>query len=172
VFKVEEGPLSVAGFEVTRHVTSGHAVRQVALGWGPVCYAADAFFDADVLARYEIPFVHDVAGQLASLERLPQLPYEIFLPGHGDPTRDIGAAVDANRNAIARSAEWVRSALKEVATTSDIVHHVTRRLEAPPDNISTYFLMHSCVLAYLSYLANQGEVQPIVEAGELHWLTI
>ncbi len=37
VYEVEEGPLVVGPFEVMRHVTSGHAVRQVAIGVGPVC---------------------------------------------------------------------------------------------------------------------------------------
>ncbi|MDQ4078402.1 MAG: MBL fold metallo-hydrolase [Chloroflexota bacterium] len=170
VYEVEEGELTVGPFEVMRHVMSGHAMRQVAIGVGSVCYAADAFFGADVLAKYEIPFVHDVAGQLASLEQLLELPYDVFLPGHGEPTRDIQAAVASNQAAIRRAAEWVRAAIRDAYTTSDIVHHVTALLEVPPDNVSTYFLMHSCVLAYLSYLTNEGEVEPVVEDGVLRWL--
>ncbi|MGH2541327.1 MAG: MBL fold metallo-hydrolase, partial [Ardenticatenaceae bacterium] len=170
VYEVQEGALRVGPFEVLRHVTSGHAVRQVAIGFGRVCYAADAFFGADVLARYEIPFVHDVAGQLATLDHLLKLSYEVFLPGHGEPTQDIHAAVAANQAAIRRAAEWVRSAVTEDATTSDVVHRVTARLEMPPGNLSTYFLMHSCVLAYLSYLTNEGEVEAVVEDGVLRWV--
>lgn len=169
VFEVEEGPLEVGPFEVMRHVTSGHAVQQVAIGFGPICYAADAFFGAEVLAKYEIPFVHDVAGQLSTLDHLLTLPYETFLPGHGEPTTNVSEAVEANRTYIRRAAEWVRAAVGEGATTSEVVHRVTARLEAPPSNLSTYFLMQSCILAYLSYLTNEGEVAPIVEAGTLHW---
>lgn len=169
VYEVQEGALKVGEFSLMRHVTSGHAVRQVALGVGKICYAADAFFGAEVLAKYEIPFVHDVAGQLSTLERLLEWPYEVFLPGHGEPTTDIASAVVANRAAIERTAEWVRAAVESDATISDVVHRVTARLEMPPSNLSTYFLMHSCVLAYLSYLTNQGEIEPIVEGGALRW---
>jgi glyoxylase-like metal-dependent hydrolase (beta-lactamase superfamily II) len=168
VFAVEEGALRIGPFELACHVTSGHAVRQVAIGVGQVCFAADAFFGAEVLARYEIPFVHDVAGQLATLDRLLDLPYQIFLPGHGEPTSDIATAVAANRAAINRAMEWVHAA-STGATTSDLVHRVTSRLEAPPANLSTYFLMHSCILAYLSYLTGQGQVRPVVEQGALRW---
>lgn len=170
VYAVEEGPLTVGPFELMRHVTSGHAVRQVAIGVGPVCFAADAFFGAEVLAKYEIPFVHDVAGQLATLDRLPTLPYDIFLPGHGEPTQEIAQAVAANQAAIRRTADWVRAAVGTDATTSEVVHRVTARLETPPSTLSTYFLMHACVLAYLSYLSNKGEVQAVVEQGALRWV--
>lgn len=170
VYTVEEGSLTVGPFEVMRHVTSGHAVRQVAIGVGPVCFAADAFFGAEVLAKYEIPFVHDVAGQLATLERLLTLPYEIFLPGHGEPTREVAQAVAANQVAIYRTADWVRTAVGTEATTSEVVHRVTARLETPPSTLSTYFLMHACVLAYLSYLSNEGMVQAVVEQGALRWV--
>jgi glyoxylase-like metal-dependent hydrolase (beta-lactamase superfamily II) len=169
VYEVEDGPLSVGPFEMMRHVTSGHAVAQVAIGFGPVCYATDAFFGSEVLAKYEIPFVHDVAGQLATLDRLLSLPYDIFVPGHGEPTTNVAEAVESNRAYIRRTIEWVHAAVGDGATTSEVVHGVTGRLEAPPSNLSTYFLMHSCVLAYLSYLTVQGQVAPIVEAGALRW---
>lgn len=170
VYEVKEGALQIGSFRVTRHVTSGHAVRQVALGVGSVCYAADAFFGAEVLNKYEIPFVHNVSEQLDTLERLLDLPYEIFLPGHGQPTREIKAAVEANRAAILRTTEWVQDAVGVMATTSEIVHGVTAQLNRPPNNLSTYFLMNSCVLAYLSYLTNLGEVEPLVEDGALTWV--
>lgn len=170
VYEVKEAPLQIASFTLMRHVTSGHAVRQVALGVGDVCYAADAFFGAEVLSKYEIPFVHDVAEQLDTLQRLLALPYEIFLPGHGQPTRDIATAVGANRAAIHRATEWVQDAVGAMATTSEVLHGVTARLNTPPSNLSTYFLMHSCVLAYLSYLTNLGEIEPLVENGALTWV--
>lgn len=169
IYEVEDGPLEVAGITFERIASSGHAVRQVALGIGPVCYAADAFFGAEVLSKYEIPFVHDVAGQLATLERLLELEYRTFLPGHGAPTNDIAAAVAANRTAIEQAADWVRAAVGDGATTSEVVHGVTAQLSNPPSNLSTYFLMQSCVLAYLSWLTMQGEVDPIVEVGVLRW---
>jgi glyoxylase-like metal-dependent hydrolase (beta-lactamase superfamily II) len=92
VYEVKEASLQIGPFKVMRHVSSGHAVRQVSIAIGNVCYAADAFFGKEVLEKYEIPFVHDVAGQLATLERLLEWPYETFLPGHGSPTQDIASA--------------------------------------------------------------------------------
>lgn len=169
IYAVNEEPLGVGTFTLQRHDTSGHAVRQVAFGVGTVCYAADAFFGAEVLSKYGIPFVHDVAGQLATLDKLLTLPYEIFVPGHGEPTRDIQTAVVANRAAIAQATTWVRDAVQAESTLSDIVHRVTAQLQNPPNTLSTYFLMNACVMAYLAYLTAQNEIAPIVEQGILTW---
>lgn len=168
-FEAGEGPIEIAGFHLQRHDTSGHAVRQVAFGSGDVCFAADAFFGAEVLERYEIPFAHDVAGQLATLERLAGLPYRIFLPGHGTPTEAIGEAVAANRAAILRAADLVRDGVGSGATTSTVVHQVTSRLQRPPESLTTYCLMHSTLLAYLSYLVARDEIAPEIAGGALHW---
>lgn len=171
VYAVNDEPLNIGTFTLQRHDTSGHAVRQVAFGVGTVCYAADAFFGAEVLSKYGIPFVHDVAGQLTTLETLLTLPYDLFLPGHGDPTRDIQTAVAANKAAIHQAAAWVRAGVQGESTLSDIVHRVTTQLHNPPNTLSTYFLMHSCVLAYLAYLTAQHEIAPVVEQGILTWRT-
>ncbi|MCZ7570683.1 MAG: MBL fold metallo-hydrolase [Ardenticatenaceae bacterium] len=171
VYDADDGQLEIAGLRLTLHRTDGHAVRQVAIGHGPVCYAADAFFGPDVLAKYEIPFTHDVAGQIAALRALIDWPYDWFVPGHGDPVRrvDLPAAVERNLDAIHRAATLVRRAVGAAATTSEVVHAVTGALAAPPGTLSTYFLMHSCVLAYLAHLTDQGAIEPVVEGGALRW---
>lgn len=171
VYDADDGLLEIAGLRLTLHRTDGHAVRQVAIGHGSVCYAADAFFGAEVLAKYEIPFVHDVAGQIATLKALLEWPYDWFVPGHGEPVRraDLPATVERNLEAIRRAAAIVRRAVGSFATTSEVVHAITGALATPPTTLATYFLMHSCVLAYLAHLTDQGEVEPVVEGGALRW---
>lgn len=170
VYSPDDERLEVAGITLTVHRTDGHAVVQTAIGYGSVCYAADAFFGEEVLAKYEIPFTHNVRQQLDTLDLLLELPYDIYLPGHGEPTRDIARAVERNKGYIRRAAEFVRTAVGDGATTSEVVHGVTGRLENPPTTPSTYFLMHSTVLAYLAYLAEEDEVEPVVTKGVLQWV--
>lgn len=170
VYSPDDETLEVAGIELRLHRTDGHAVVQVALGYKNVCYAADAFFGEEVLDKYEIPFTHNVAQQLATLDRLLALPYNFYLPGHGEPTENIERAVERNKAYISRATEMVRDAVgTDGTTTSDVVHAVTSRLENPPANASTYFLMHSVVMAYLSYLVEQDEVELVVDGGALRW---
>ncbi|HYN90110.1 MAG TPA: MBL fold metallo-hydrolase, partial [Ardenticatenaceae bacterium] len=171
VYDADDMTLEIAGIRLALHRTDGHAVRQVALGFGPVCFAADAFFGSEVLAKYEVPFTHDVGGQIRTLQALESWPYDCFVPGHGEPVRReaLGATVRQNLDAIKRAARLVRRAVGSFATTSEIVHTVTASLASPPANLSQYFLMQSCVLAYLSYLVERGEIEPVLEAGALRW---
>ncbi len=166
-----DGELEVAGLRLRVHRADGHAVRQAAVGWGSVCYAADAFFGPEVLAKYEVPFTHDVAGQLATLKRAESWPYEVFVPGHGPPVsrEHLPAVLEANAQAVRRATERVRAAVGGGATSDEVVHRVARALRSPPATPSTYFLLRSTIMAHLAYLLDAGEVQCVVEAGVLRW---
>lgn len=166
----EETELEIGGLRLHVHDVSGHAVVQAAIGVENVCFAADAFFGTEILNKYEIPFAHDVGRQLAALDHLRTLPYDIFVPGHGDPTDDIERAVQENRAAIERAIAWVREAVGHGATTDEVVHAITARLEHPPTTLSTYVLMRSTITAYLAYLTEQGAIVPEVAHGVLRWV--
>jgi glyoxylase-like metal-dependent hydrolase (beta-lactamase superfamily II) len=170
VYDTADGELHVLAVRLTVHRADGHAMRQAAIGCGSVCYAADAFFGPEVLDKYEIPFAHDVAGQLATIQRVPGWDYEWFVPGHGKPVpqAEIEGVAARNLEAVRRASDIVREAVGD-NTTSDIVHAVTARLKTPPSNLSTYMLMNATVLAHLVHLAHQGEVEASVEAGRLVW---
>ncbi|MDR5709315.1 MAG: MBL fold metallo-hydrolase [Armatimonadota bacterium] len=173
VYGTEEGELEVVGVRLRVHRAGGHAIRMAALGAGPVCFAADAFFGPEVLAKYEIPFAHHVAEQLATLRRLRSWPYEWFVPGHGAPVpRDrLEEVVEANVRAIERGTDRVLNAVKSgPATTSEVVHAVSRTLAQPPATLAAYVLLHTTVLAHLSELRARGEVEPVVEGGALRWV--
>ncbi|MER3455671.1 MAG: MBL fold metallo-hydrolase [candidate division GAL15 bacterium] len=171
VYTPEQGELQVSGLLLRVHPAHGHAVRQAALGFGPVCYAADAFFGPEVLDKYEIPFCHDVAGQLATLDRLAGWPYEWFVPGHGSPIHreQLEVVLERNRRAVREATERVRAAVATGATADEVVHRVAGGLRNPPANPSTYFLLRSTVLAHLAYLLERGEVDWTVSGGVLRW---
>lgn len=169
VYDTADGELDVLGVRLAVHRADGHAMRQAAIGCGSVCYAADALFGPEVLDKYEIPFAHDVAGQLATIERLTGWDYEWFVPGHGKPIprEEIESVAARNVEAVRRASDLVREALG--GTTSHIVHAVTARLRVPPANLSTYTLMNATVLAHLVHLAREGEAEASVESGRLVW---
>lgn len=173
VYDTADGVLEVAGVQLRVHRADGHAIRMAAIGYGPVLYASDAFFGPQVLEKYEIPYSHDVAGQLATLARIPSWPYEWFVPGHGAPVprAEIEAVVAHNERAIERASALVLDALAEgPRATDEVVRAVTSHLRTPPQDLATYFLMHATVLAHLSYLAERGAVQAVVEEGDLRWV--
>ncbi len=171
VYDTADGELEVAGLRLRVHRADGHAVRQAAVGYGAVCYAADAFFGTEVLWKYEIPFTHNVAGQLDTLARAESWPYEVFVPGHGPPVsrEQLFEVLEANVRAVRQATERVHSAVGSGATSDEVVHRVARTLRSPPANPSTYFLFRSTVMAHLAYLMETKEVEWTVEQGTLRW---
>ncbi|MDQ7801560.1 MAG: MBL fold metallo-hydrolase [Armatimonadota bacterium] len=172
VYPTGDGELQVAGLVLRVHRADGHATRQAAVGFGPVCYAADSFFGPEVLEKYEVPFTHDVAGQLDTLERLRGWPYEWFVPGHGAPVGrpDLARVLDANVRAVRQATERVRRAVGSGATADEVVHRVAEQLRLPPTNPSTYFLLRATVMAHLTYLLEAGQLSWVLDRGALRWL--
>lgn len=171
VYSTAQAELQVAGLFLRVHRADGHSARQAALGFGPVCFAADSFFGPEVLQKYGVPFAHHVAGQLQTLEEMRGWPYEWFVPGHGEAVRraELPAVLDANRLAVRQATEWVRAALGSGATTDEVVHRVAAQLPAPPSTPSTYFLLRATVTAHLAYLLESGEVTWQLDCGALRW---
>nr|WP_290668756.1 MBL fold metallo-hydrolase [Ardenticatena sp.] len=166
----ESSTLEIGSLRLHVHDVSGHAAVQAAIGFETVCFAADAFFGTEILEKYEIPFAHDIERQLDALDHLCTLPYERFVPGHGNPTEDIEHAVAENRAAIERATARVLDAVGQSATTDEVVHHVTALLTHPPTSLTTYVLMRATITAHLVYLARQRLITPHVEQGVLRWV--
>src|SRR5690606_12269846 len=88
----------------------GHAHRQLAVRVDDVLLAADALFGAATLEKYPLPFAQDVGGQLTAIDAVRTTGARIALPGHGEPTEEIGALADANLAAVRRAAAAVEAA--------------------------------------------------------------
>ncbi len=166
--ELEPGPLELAGVTIDVIDTSGHAHRQIGLRVDDVLLAADAFFGDSVLDRYALPFGQDIAGQLAALETVRDSGARVALPGHGDPTEDLGRSVDANRAAIAAAADAVEQAC-EGGGTEAVLAGACEALGIELTDLPRYHLNLCTVSAYLSYLREQGRVDVHLEAGALTW---
>lgn len=170
---IQGATLSVAGITFDVLPTPGHSPGQVALAVDGVCFAADGVFGAAVLAKHSVPFAHDVAAQLASVERLGTTSYAYYLPSHGSL---VGAAdldaqlIEPNRRAIAGARSAVLAALAEPADLATIVDRVCVQLSHTLAGLPQYFLFSSTVAAYLSWLEAEGVAAVVLEGGRPTWL--
>jgi glyoxylase-like metal-dependent hydrolase (beta-lactamase superfamily II) len=162
---------TVAGAELEIVGLPGHSLAQVAVVADGVCIAADGFFGAAVLAKHGVPYAHDVAAQLASLDALAAVEAGWFLPGHGalTPRGELAAEVEANRAAILRAGEAVRAALAEPgdlgAVTARVLTSLGHSVGGPPQ----YAIFAGAVAAHLAYLEQQGRAALAVDGGRLIW---
>lgn len=163
--------VTVAGVSLELLPLPGHSPAQVGIACDGVCFASDGFFGAAVLAKHGIPYAHDIAAQIASLDRLAARADAWFLPGHGDLTAraDLDAVLEANRAAIRHSCDLVVQALAEPGDNAAITARVLQALGQTPPGIPQYVIFAGAVNAYLSYLEQQGQAQVELTAAGMVW---
>lgn len=154
---------------------AGHSIAQIGIAIDGVCFASDGFFGQAVLEKYGVPYAHDIAAQLASLERLQARNDTWFVPGHGDMVAHdtLADVVHINRTAIQHASAMILDELPgELAT---VTKRVLKRLEEadqgnrPSLGIPQYAIFASAIAAHLTYLEQQQQAQIILHQHNLIW---
>lgn len=170
------GPLEIGPFRGEVVSLPGHALNQMGLAVGDVLFCADALFPAETLAKHKVTFCVDLDETIATLERLPTLPYAHFAPGHGPAYgggEEIAQACAANAEQLVEVRRLVCDALSEEEggpqDTAGLVKRVADRYGLRLRNATAYFLTRATVLAALSSLEQGGEVKALVRDNRLLW---
>lgn len=169
---VEPGPLEIGPFQVEVLSLPGHALNQIGVAMGEILFCADAVFPWETLQKHRILFCVDLDETLATLERLPGMPYACFAPGHGPAYasgEEIAQICAANRERLEEVREQVYEALEKPRETSDLVQHVSDRLGLQITTATAYFLTRTTILAALSSLERAGKAATVIEKNRLQW---
>lgn len=168
---VEPGLLEIGPFQVEIVSLPGHAPNQVGLAVEEALFCGDALFPAEALEKHKIPFCFDLDEGLATLERLPGLPYARFAPGHGPAYGgdEIAPICAANRERLEEIRTLVYGALEEPQETPDLVQRVADHFGLQLEMATIYFLVSTTILAALSSLERAGKVIALVEGNRLLW---
>ena len=167
--------IKIAGLPLTIVGLAGHSPAQIGVVYDGVCFAADGFFGSALLIKHGIPYAQIIAGQLASLKALGQVPAEYFLPGHGPLTKraELAAVLGENRTAIERSSSLILASLGEPATLDEITGAVLQSLAADGHSgvagIAQYAIFAAAVAAHLTYLEEQAMVQANLSPTGVRW---
>ena len=169
--EIEAGETTIGGVALKLIDTRGHAHRQLAVRVDDVLLAADAVFGEATLARYPLPFGQDIAGQLAAHAAVGADGASVLLPGHGAPTRDVGAIVELNREVVTRAADAVAAAVASLgaAGTEDVLACCGVNLGLDMSDLARYHLNYCTISAYLGYLRSTERVSADLAAGRLTW---
>lgn len=166
--------LTIGAVEFAIFPMPGHSVAQIAVVVEGICYAADSFFGGVVLAKYGVPYAHDVNAQIASLTQVEQLDVTHWIPGHGVLTgRDVIADTLAiNHQAIATSKTMVTAACGSGASLQQVVATVQRELGVTSSAMAQYAVFASGISAYLSALHADGLVTVELGADGPMWRAV
>jgi len=145
----------------------GHFVGMIGIRTpGGTLFCADALASAEILAKYPVYFLYDVAAQLKTLDFLESYPADLFVPCHAAPTRDVRPLVEVNRKALSRVNDTILDLAKTEPSWEDCLAGLVVRLGIEL-NPSQYALVHSSIGAHLAYLQDAGEITTRFEEGRL-----
>ena len=164
---LEPGRLELAGLSLEIIESSGHAHVHYALKVDDVLIAADAVFGTSALKKYPLPFGQDIGGQISSAEKMAAQEVRILLPGHGEPTEEVQALVDANVETFHRAAKVIEEVCTGVDTAT-VLKHTCQKLHIEM-SLPRYYLNLCTVNAYLTYLRESDRVRLELEDNTLAW---
>lgn len=135
-----------------------------------VYFLADSIFSETILEKYHISFNYDVTAYFKTLDFIETLTGDLFIPSHGEPTKDIRPLVDINR----KKTEEILMNLLQICSSpkffEDILHIIFERYSLNMD-YGQYVLVGSTIRSYLSYLCDTGKMEAYVENNFLLWKT-
>jgi glyoxylase-like metal-dependent hydrolase (beta-lactamase superfamily II) len=165
---VEAGNAVLGGVNVELIAVPGHASQMYAVRFGDVLYAADALFGPASLDKHPLTFCMDSAAMKASARSLLELDVALCVPGHGEPTTDLGALVKANLSAFVYLTAAVKGAvLFGPASVDDVLVQVCEVLNISMTSPGAFVLNRSVISAHLAELAATGAITLLVENNRL-----
>jgi glyoxylase-like metal-dependent hydrolase (beta-lactamase superfamily II) len=149
----------------------GHYLGQVGyLTPDRVFFAADAVASPAILEKYKYYVVYDVAAHLTTLDAIAALDVDWIVPSHGEPVREAGPLVEANKAKILEIGDRVLGLCSaegaEPATPESLVARLATSLGLVL-NHTQHALMSFTVRSYISWLCDKGLVSVSIERNRL-----
>jgi glyoxylase-like metal-dependent hydrolase (beta-lactamase superfamily II) len=158
---------TISGTNLEAVPLPGHFVGMIGIRTpGGALFCADALASEEILAKYPVFFLYDVAAQLRTLDFLESYEATAFVPCHAAPTTNVRPLVEANRRAVARVNDTILDIAKSEPSWEEMLSGLVNRL-AIELNPSQYSLVHSSIRAHLAYLQDSGELSTRFEGGKL-----
>ncbi len=163
----EEGPIldtGLAALPLPGHYFGMIGVRTP----DDVLFLGDSLFAAEILEKYPLFFLYDIAGHLQTLARLRSTPADLYVPSHAPPTTELAPLLDANAGRVAANATAIAEACAGGAGIDQILTRLCERFAIALDS-NQYVLVGASVRSYLAYLVTEGQLTTEFSTGTLRW---
>lgn len=160
---LEPGSHNIEGIEVEVVDLSGHTLGQIGIKVDGVLFCADAVIAPEYIEKHGVPLNAHIEKALATLELLEKTSASFFVPAHGAPVDDIKPVVEANRQRIKDTIEYITCLLKEPRTAEEVLKGVCDRFKIEMTTMTQYYLMNLTVMAYIGYLLDNGLITKFYE---------
>ena len=158
----------------------GHAPQQVGVGYpaeghpapdGRTLYCGDAVFPVETIKRHPILFCADMDVWLAALASMPELPYDTFVAGHGEPVADVAPLVHATAARLREIRSVTRAALAEPCEPYAVLRAVAAHFGVTFAAPQFFLLSLTTINAAFTSLQRAGEAEITVVDNRLLWRT-
>lgn len=153
--RIDEGAFDIEGISLSFHLLPGHSYHQLGVGVeGTFLYAADSYFSEQVVEKHGVPFIVDAKATLESIEKLRNLSYDYYLPGHGEVEKDINHTLDANQSRHEEILAIIDTFVQEEeqVTLEETMVHVLQYYGLESKHLGAWLLYRTAILGYICCL--------------------
>lgn len=155
-------PAGLEGFRL-----GGHFFDMVGLRTPDgVSFLADCLFGENILEKYHLNFIYDVAEYLHTLDRVERMEAELFVPAHAPAVRDIRPLVGKNRDKVREIAGRIMDFCEKPSSFEEILRRIFNFYSLTM-NFNQYVLVGSTVRSYLSWLQDGGRLEAFFSDNRL-----
>lgn len=161
--------LEIDGISLTFLSLAGHSIDQIGVVVDGTVFCGDAFFSEYVLDKYKLPFLIDFDKTIETLEFLKDTNYDLYIPAHGKPTKNIEPIINLNIYKMKKIEEDIISLLKTEKTTEELLYDIFKKYSIKTSGAQQYYLLKTTVMAYLSSLVNRSIIKTGIKDNILSW---
>ena len=133
-----------------------------------VWFLADCLSGANIVEKYHVNFIYDVAAYLETLDKVCTLEGRLFLPAHAEPVEDIRPLAELNRSKVLEICGVLEELCREPLGFEEILQKVFAHYQLTMD-FNQYVLVGSTIRSYLAYLLDQGRLSAEFSDCRLLW---
>lgn len=133
-----------------------------------VVFLADCLSSREILDKYGIVFIYDVAAYLKTLEMVKMLKAKMFVPAHTAAAEDIAPLAQYNIDKV----HEVATKIMELCAEPICFEQLLQKLFAAYGlvmNFEQYVLVGSTVRSYLAWLKDTGKANVIFDNNLMLW---
>lgn len=131
-------------------------------------YLADCLSSRQMLDKYQIGFIYDIAAYLKTLEMVKTMQAKIFIPAHADVCEEITDLVQHNIDKVMEIAEKIIDICEEPLCFEFILKRLFDDYKLDM-TYEQYVLVGSTVRSYIAWLKDTGKLNGLFENHMLLW---
>lgn len=166
------GVQEIAGIPIEVVPLHGHAPRQVGFAYNETLFCGDVVFPEETLKRHPILFCADMDAWLKTLATIPDMPYQRYIPGHGEPQDDIVPLALGTESRLLELRRLTLQALTVPLEATGVLRSVAAVFDLSFTSAEYLLLAQTTIHAALVSLQRAGEAEIFISDNRMLWRRI